>query len=952
MTLAGFDLSLARLLLGLFTGLIYGLLAVGLVLVFRASRFINFAQGAIGVFGAAILGVLVTQFGVPYWVAFAAALLAGAGISALTEIGIIRRLASAPKVLGMVATLGLSQFLLVFALVINKEAASGINFPKPPGLPTYTVGRIDITPPYVAMIVLTPFLLLGLGFFLKRTRYGLAIRAAADNPDAASLAGVAAARMVTLSWAVAGAIAAFSACLVWPTQGTVSVESLGPSLLLAGLAGAVIGRLQSLPIAFSASLGIGIVEQVVRSKYPTGGQAELVLGAIVILALLFQKRLLRREQVTGDWARLSPEPIPTAYRKLFLVRAFPWVVGLGIYAYAAYLAFGISNFTASVLTSVVGAAIIGLSVGVVTGLAGQLSLGQYAFAGIGAVVSVVVAEQFGFLDVALVSAALAGAIVAALLGIPGLRLRGLAFAVSTLAFSIVTSTWLLKQEFMLGDGRAPGKPIIGSWELSTAKGYYLFSLAVLGIAVFLAANVRRSGLGRLARALRDNEDAARAFSVPASRRKLQVFAVAGALAGIGGAVLGHAQSSLTTNVFPAEASIDVVALSVVGGLGVLLGPILGALYIVGLPGLLQLDTLGRAAVALGWLVLIVLAPGGFGGFVVQARNRFYDLLAKMSGVDPAQARAADREGLVDRAMRGVDLAPLQASSTARPTVPVPPHASAAGAVGVLPAGSDVVLSLRGLSRAFGGVRAVRGVDLDVRRGEILGIIGPNGAGKTTLFEIVAGFTSPDEGKVYFDGVDVTRLAPEKRAQRGLVRSFQSSALFPTLTVLETVMVACEQGSATNALASLAGWWRPDRRKERRARQLLEVMGLTAIAQRPVAQLSTGTRRMVELTCMLALDPTVLLLDEPAGGLAQSEGQALVELIQAVRRDLGTTVVIVEHDLPLLFRVSDRLVAMELGAVIAAGSPEEVRNHPDVVRSYLGGDITAVERSGPLVTSSA
>ena len=697
--LTGFDLSLARLLLGLFTGLIYGLLAVGLVLVYRASRFINFAQGAIGVFGAAILGVLVTQFHVPYWVAFVAALLAGAGISALTEVGIIRRLSSAPKVMGMVATLGLSQFLLVFALVINKNASSGATFPKPPGFPQYELDSILVTPPYVAMIALTPFLLLALSYFLKRTRYGLAIRAAADNPDAASLAGVTASRMVTLSWAIAGAIAAFSAVLVWPTQGTVSVEALGPTLLLAGLAGAVVGRLQSLPIAFFASLGIGVVEQVVRSRYPTGGQAELVLAIIVVLALLFQKPLARREKVTGDWAKLAPEPMPTAYRKLFLVRAFPWLLWALAFGYAAYLAFGISNTTASILTVVVGASIIGLSVAVVTGLAGQLSLGQYAFAGIGAVASVVISQRTGFFDVGLVSAAVAGAVVAALVGIPGLRLRGLAFAVTTLAFALVTSTWLLKQEFMLGDGLSPGKPIVGNWELSTAKGYYLFSVVVLAIALFLAANVRRSGLGRLARALRDNEDAARAFSVRTSRRKLQIFAVAGALAGIGGAVVGHSQSSLTTNVFPAGASIDVVALAVVGGLGVLIGPILGALYIVGLPLLASLDTLGRALVSLGWLVLVVVAPGGFGGFLIRFRNKIYDVFARMSGLSPAEARAADRGGAADRAMQGVDLTQL---TTARPasSVVVAPQPGAEGALGVLrpelmsccPCGASRVLS--------------------------------------------------------------------------------------------------------------------------------------------------------------------------------------------------------------------------------------------------------------------
>jgi ABC-type branched-subunit amino acid transport system ATPase component len=199
--------------------------------------------------------------------------------------------------------------------------------------------------------------------------------------------------------------------------------------------------------------------------------------------------------------------------------------------------------------------------------------------------------------------------------------------------------------------------------------------------------------------------------------------------------------------------------------------------------------------------------------------------------------------------------------------------------------------------------------------------------------------------VSFLGRDITSLTPEKRAHLGLVRSFQSSALFPTMTVRETVMVACEREDPSHIGASIIGWPRAERAKRARADDLLDVMGLGAIARRAVGELSTGTRRMVELTCMLALEPRLLLLDEPAGGLAQSEGDKLVELVTAIRRDLNATVVVVEHDLPLLFRMAERMVAMELGQVIAVGTPQEVRNHPEVVRSYLGGEVAAVERSG-------
>jgi ABC-type branched-subunit amino acid transport system ATPase component len=269
-----------------------------------------------------------------------------------------------------------------------------------------------------------------------------------------------------------------------------------------------------------------------------------------------------------------------------------------------------------------------------------------------------------------------------------------------------------------------------------------------------------------------------------------------------------------------------------------------------------------------------------------------------------------------------------------------------------PAAAPPILQASGVSRSFGGIRAVNGVDLVVRPGEILGIIGPNGAGKTTLFEIIAGFTAPNTGSITFQGQDVTRQSPEARAKLGLVRSFQAARLYPTMSVLETVMVAMERTDPTRVWASVLGLSGAERRKEQRAMQYLDVMGLSNLRYRPVGELSTGTRRMVEITCMLALDPKVLLLDEPAGGIAQSEGESLVQLLTAVRRDLGTTLVVVEHDLPLLFRLADRVVAMELGAVIAEGDPESVRNHPDVVRSYLGADAVAVERSGPFTAATS
>jgi branched-subunit amino acid ABC-type transport system permease component len=233
--------------LGAITGLTYGLLAVGLVLVYRSSRFINFAHGEIGVFAAASFALVVDRFGVPYWVAFPLAVIVGAGVGAGTETVLVSRLAKAPRLLSMIATLVLAQFLLVFALVVNGTGLSGTVFPKPAGVPGDVVwGAVFVSKAHVAMLVLTPLVVGGLLVFFRRSRFGMAIRAAAANPDAAALAGMSPTAMATMTWAIAGALSAFTAVLVIPTRGLAIGFALGPSLLLPGLAAAVIGRLRNL----------------------------------------------------------------------------------------------------------------------------------------------------------------------------------------------------------------------------------------------------------------------------------------------------------------------------------------------------------------------------------------------------------------------------------------------------------------------------------------------------------------------------------------------------------------------------------------------------------------------------------------------------------------------------------------------------------------------------------
>jgi branched-chain amino acid transport system ATP-binding protein len=260
------------------------------------------------------------------------------------------------------------------------------------------------------------------------------------------------------------------------------------------------------------------------------------------------------------------------------------------------------------------------------------------------------------------------------------------------------------------------------------------------------------------------------------------------------------------------------------------------------------------------------------------------------------------------------------------------------------------LAARGVGVSFGGLRALEAVDLDARPGEIVGIMGPNGAGKTTLFDCLSGFISC-EGQIWVAGREVTGLSPNQRAAAGLGRSFQDARLFHTMTVLETLLVASElnmkHAGVVLSLFGLPSSRAAESHAKESALQMVDLMGLGGFRDKLIKELSTGTRRIVDLACMLIQSPSVVLLDEPSSGIAQREAEALGPLLKRVRDHLGCALVLIEHDMPLLLGLAERVFALETGKVIAIGSPDEVVRHPEVVRSYLGDDPDAIRRSGVL-----
>jgi ABC-type branched-subunit amino acid transport system ATPase component len=261
---------------------------------------------------------------------------------------------------------------------------------------------------------------------------------------------------------------------------------------------------------------------------------------------------------------------------------------------------------------------------------------------------------------------------------------------------------------------------------------------------------------------------------------------------------------------------------------------------------------------------------------------------------------------------------------------------------------SAVLEVSELSVRFGGVTAVDHVTFSLERGSILGVIGPNGAGKTTMFDAISGFV-PAEGRVVLDGLDISDAAPEKRSRARLGRSFQDAKLFPSLTVSETLAVALERHHRAQDVVSTAltlPWVRKaERQIHERVEELIELMGLGAFRDKFVAELSTGSRRIVDLAVILAHGPLVLLLDEPSSGIAQRETEALAPLLQRIRSETGASLIVIEHDMPLLTSISDELLALETGAVLTRGAPRDVLDDPRLVAAYLGTDSSVVARSG-------
>jgi ABC-type branched-subunit amino acid transport system ATPase component/ABC-type branched-subunit amino acid transport system permease subunit len=926
--LVGFDLPRQVVFSGVVNGMTYGIMAVGVILIYRSTRVINFAIAAMGGFGAALLARLVINWNVDYWVAFATCVIVGGALGAVIDVLVVRRLFDAPRVIVLVATIGAAQLLLF---------AQGV-LPQPEFITSYpvafdhvwVVADVRVRSEHVLILVVIPLLTAALALFLNRTKYGVAIRAAAANPDAARLAAVNVRAMSTLVWTLAGVFVTIGTILSAPITTTTSGDLLvlGPGLLLRVLVAALIARMVSPALALAGGVAIGVGEALLFYNMPSRhGVLDVALFVVVLVTLvpLVRASASSSTEPRAGWS-FAPRvrPVPAALEDVWWVKRLPFVGGLLAIVVGLGPIILISRASQQQLwTRMLLYAIVALSLTVLTGWAGQLSLGQFAFVGLGAMTTAALVRQGVGFAPAVVAAAVIGCVAAIVIGAPALRIPGLFLAVATLAFAVASSSWLFSRSVFLNGGESVTMPraVVGSFSLAPERTYYALCLAVLVVVIIVVSRIRRSGYGRSMIAVRDNERAAASVGLSPARIKLTAFAISGALAGLAGGLLAGLFVTFGPERFTATESLQVIAIAVIGGLASIPGTVLGALWVVGLPALFS-DSSNVALLTsgAGVLVLLLFFPRGLVQVLYAAR-------------DALLARVARRRPPPSTEIRLAPAVAVSAGSSVRNTF-----------------SADVVpIHVRDLSVAFGGVLAVDGVSLTVAPGEVVGLIGSNGAGKSTVMNAIGGFVA-STGSIEVLGADVRSLSPAHRARLGLGRSFQGAELFGDLTVRETVAIALEAATRpalVSVVLSLPGARRIERAKRARADEVVAFLGLGRFADRFINELSTGTRRIVELACLIASDARVLCLDEPTAGLASHESEAFGPLILDIRREIDASLLVIEHDMAVVMGISDRVYCLEAGRLISEGTPSNVRADPVVVAAYLGVSSEAHTLNAPM-----
>jgi branched-chain amino acid transport system permease protein len=665
------------------------LIALGIALIYRANRIINFAQGDLGQVPATLGALMVITLSVNYFVAFTTGLVAAIVLGVVVETLIIRRFFRAPRLILTVATIGLSQVLIGGGLFLAEAFGQDFqtNRLDAPFTVRFQVGSTIFNGNDVIAMVTIPIAFIALATWLRLSNIGVAVRGSAERADRAATLGIPVRRLHTIVWTVATVLAFLG---MWLRAGAVGLPFgtvLGPTFLLLALGAVVIGRMERFGIIAAAAIALGILDKAITFQ-PENNPAfnDAVLFLVILGALLVTRRpspgRVGADQVSTWQAAREVRPIPRELKGLPEVRMARWVLLAGVGAFLVTLPLWLDESRINLAAIIVIFGIIGVSLVVLTGWAGQVSLGQMGFAGVGAAVGGWVTYYTETdLALALLAGGAAGALAAIVVGYPALRRRGLTLAVSTLAFALFVSSFLLNQELFGENGEPPlflpGQwlpgfridrlPVFGRFDIETETRFYFLCLIVLGLVLIVVRGVRRSRTGRVLIAIRENDSAARSFGIHTTRTNLACFALSGFIAAVAGVLLVHQQTGLQVgagNLYLPQESLRVFSMVVIGGLGSLPGVLLGAAYVWGtqyfLPG--QWTFLATGA---GLLLILMVLPGGLGAVLYDVRDWLLRQVAKRRGLVVPSLVADVRveepvpEPLIEEAEEAAERAPAE-----------------------------------------------------------------------------------------------------------------------------------------------------------------------------------------------------------------------------------------------------------------------------------------------------
>ena len=651
-----FPMPLGIWVQGITVGLLGALVAIGMALVYRSNKILNFAQGDLGMAPATLSLILVQTFAWTWLLGLVVGLVAAVVLGAVVELAVIRRFIRSPRLILTVATIGLAQVLVVVTALLpgwladltGRETDDVVATAERLSFPwrvEFTLDPLVFRSDHILAWVVAPALLAGVAYLLRRTSLGMAIRASSERPERAAMLGVPVRRLTTYVWVVAAVLSFAGLFLRAGVVGLPIGSAFSLNVLLLAFAALTLGRLTDLPSVAVSAVALGVLEQGIlwNDTVDLGlftldarrGVLVAPLLGVVILAGLLIRRVGRSraegEEATAWQGSREVRGVPAELRGVLEVRLVRVVVALvaGVVVVGLPLVLGTSDSLKA--SAVIVYATVAVSVVVLTGWAGQVSLGQIGFVGLGGAVGAFVTGSWGAdLLLAILLAGVVGAVVALVVGLPALRLRGLYLGVVTLAFAMAVSGWLVNPQYF---GWIPQ-----GLSLESPTALYYLCLGVFAAAAFLVTGIRRSRTGRVLIAVRDNERNAQAFGISVTRAKLTAFALSGFIAAMAGATLVHHQQVFSAQLVAPEQNLLVFTAAVVGGLGSLVGAVLGAVFLQGggwfLPTELQLLVTGA-----GVLVVLLVLPGGLGGLVFRWRDLWLRSVARRSGIVSASLLA-------------------------------------------------------------------------------------------------------------------------------------------------------------------------------------------------------------------------------------------------------------------------------------------------------------------------